>query len=590
MLHSPETSSPKQKSNWREKIWRLSSSPSGKSLQAQNSFLRTPKGSPSMPSLSFSPTLTPGSLKHKNPDSDRFLTPLDVLDLDHEINTLLDNQVGMLFGDWNIPPPPPRKTTGLNTNKPQLLPAKTISGPRIKPYFTKASRLDLNVNQETCFICKDILETKLDSEKLVPLECGDCVHGECLQTNVEILLEKSIKKGAFSRFTHKNVVERNVLPVCEGKHCELEGKKNQVCPISKDIISDLMKDVMLSVKLTTISSENENSDSSSALTFGTENRVSRYFFKDNQLLRPKSNAGRESQYSFSILNDTREFMADSSIRSYGPPFISNEETTRLLEEIKNKFIKHMLKRYSNFNLVVLVSLGSLRLVDKLQVAFGESQFTLLIVYLFSNFIVIETEGPSPKLFPLNEEHIITTPETSVIQFVTKSGEIPVLRLNSETDAIIEKWGIALSDHLLILPSDVITSSIRMSDIVEEESSTNIVPNQRNVIEFPSQRKNVFNQRAGPRISTVLSIEPKEIWSERSDNFEQELMKIGVLPMSVPCTDLYDTKPTSPLNIIKPQRETPKLLFENANSVDSDSEFDSDSDLELISEVMNKQRL
>lgn len=585
MLQSPTNSSPKQKSNWRDKLWRQSNPLSGKYTPTHNSLLRTPKTSPRVPSLSNSPTLTPGSLKQRKTDNELFLTPLDVLDHDHKVNNLLDNQIGMVFGDWSIPPPPPRKKFGSHTNKLDLLPSKTVAGPRIKPYFTTSSRVESNINQETCFICKDVLETKLDSEKLVPLECGDCIHGECLHANVDILLEKSIKEGALSKFTSEEALESKVLPVCRGKCCLLEGISHPVKPIDRNIVSDLMADAILSVKLSTISTSvpKRKIFTPSPLVFGSENRVSRYFFKDNQLLRPKSTAGQ----SYSFNSDRYSLMTETMLEESEALF-SCESLALLLEDTKNVFIKHMLNKYSNFSPLVLVSLGSLRLVDMLQVAFGEGDFSSLIVYLFSNFIMIETEGNLPKLLPLNGEYSITTPETSVIQFVTTEGKVPILKLNSETDAIIEKWGIALSDLLLILPTDVITSSIKISELLSESSS------KANFLKRDLYQKCLIS--ADPRISTVLIIEPREIWSERSDNFEEELLKLGVKSFAEPLTNLYDTQPISPLNIIKLQTEnalpmslTKKEPFDDEH-FKTDSDSDLDSDFDLINEVMHKHRL
>ncbi|GEQ69977.1 hypothetical protein JCM33374_g3653 [Metschnikowia sp. JCM 33374] len=596
MLHSPENLSPKQKSNWRDKLWRMSSSSSGKSTPAYASLQRTPKGSPRLPSLSNSPTSTPGSVRHIKQENELFLTPLDVLDHDNEVNNLLDNQIGMVFGDWNIPPPPPRKKSGPNTAKLQLLPAKTVSGPKIKPYFTTSSRIESNINNETCFICKDVLETKLDSEKLVPLECGDCIHGECLRANVDILLEKSIKAGTFTKFSSETAIESKVLPVCRGRCCVSEGRHHPVNPMEKEILSDLMADVMLSVKLSTISTESphQRSPTPNSLVYGVGNRVSRYYFKDNQSLRPISFAGRFSHQSQMFSNEIQESLVETTAEESEEAVPNSNTNMKSLEEVKNIFIKHMINSYSDFNLVVLVSLGSLRLVDRLQVAYGGSEYSQLIVYLFSNFIVMETEGPSPTLFPLNGDYTITTPETSVIQFVTTKGQVPTLKLNSEIDAVIEKWGIALSDISLLLPSDVITSSIDVSDF-EVEASSEVTVGEEEVSKDSPQRANFFQERADPRISSVSIIEPREIWRERSDNFEEELMKIGLMPFPEPHTNLYDTEPTSPLNIIRPQRENilPISLADRELSdkaLDSDNDSDSDSDIELINEVMHKHRI
>lgn len=593
MLLSPTNLSPRQKSNWKEKIWRISSSLSGKFPQSYGPLQRTPKNSPRIPSLSSSPTLTPGSIKHRRQDDDIFLTPLDVLDQKSEMNNLLDNQIGLVFGDWSIPPPPPRKRTELNTGKLQLLPSKTISGPRVKPYFTTSSRLEVNVNQETCFICKDVLETKLDSEKLVPLECGDCVHGDCLRANVDVLLEEALKKGEFTKFSSEQSIEGRIFPTCRGDCCTSSKTSSPVVPKAKDMISDLMADVMLSVKLATMSTRSPEIeiDTPTPLVFGPENRISRHFFKDNQLLRPRSVATAYSPGSQALFNETLDSINDA-IFEESEILTDSDYNTQRLEEVKNHFIKHMMSRYTDFNLVVLVSLGSLRLVDRLQVAFEDGPYLEFIVYLFSNFIVLETEGPSPELFPLNAEYTITTPETSVLQFKTSKGGVPTLRLNSEIDAVIEKWGIALSDSLLLLPTDVITSSIDLSELScahNPKGNARTSNKARNSTRFSGRT----GKRTSSRISTVLIIEPREIWSERPNNFEQELMRIGVLGFSEPQTNLFDTLPTSPLNIIRADKANTismPLGEQRALDTSSDSDNDSDSDLELIYQVMHKRRM
>lgn len=536
MLQAPLSFLPRTKTSWKTKLRRISASLASR---VSISSVKTPKTPSRAPSLSSSPSLTPGSLPVARLD-DYFLTSLDAYDHEPEFHMLLENQVGITVGGMNIPPPPPKKKSAGSDD----------FGPHIKP-FCVGARKDAPISKETCFICEDALDLKLDSEKLVPLRCGDCVHEECLHATTEI------RVGELAAQSHRGELRREtVFPACRGKNCFLDGCGEPVSPLEEELAAALMADAELTMKLTARLTHVAETPPprQTSLVFGTDNRVSQYYVKEDHLLRPKSRQTRLLE-----LDALSHFTLDLTLDSLSVAEPAVPANAGLgAEEVKNAFIKAMLRRYASFDLALLVSLGSLRLVDRLDVAFDGRRFLQLTVYLFSNFIVVGADAP--HLFPVSGTCVITTPQTLVIQLAMPDNDHhhQVLRLSSPTDAIIEKWGIAISDKLLMLPVELVTSSLAVGDAKMDV-----------ILESPFS----------PADSIVATELVRELPS-----LEDELIRNGLVAYLRKLDLFSGTKPISPLKILRADDMGPHDVCASSGS---DDDSDLDSDCELIQEIFNR---
>lgn len=680
MLYSPvtPTPTPRPKLSWRQKL-RLSLA------KSPASPYKSPK---QVPSLSNLPSLTPRSTKRSGDDTDFLLTPLDVLEEIADFNVLLSNQVDIKAGDYVIPPPPRRRWST----------RKSVSGdgspaPRVKPYFNSALKPERKGARALCFICGDTLESRLETEKLVQLDCGDCIHGDCLKASVEILAEQQAGRLGKQAGISEETVQATIFPLCKGPCCTLKPEPAAVQPLDQDVVQDIMTDVMLSLKIASLRTSGPGAAAALPelefssfdvpefaplaprapptprtphnagsrrflmqeaatprrfeghreggpviypdvnLSFSNikkvdiadfrmppdnlpedsviyNNRVSQYYVRDNLLLRPRSTATQLSQEVSILLHFGKE---------YDPPALTFPDNSKYsLEELRSLLVKHMLTLCPLFDLGCLVSLGPLRLVDRLSVAVGDTRYALLTVYLFANYLVV-AHGV-PVLLALDSA-TIRTPETSLIHF--ESADLPPIRLWSVVDSIIEKWGIIVSDPLLLLPADLITSTLNASEI---RAAPATVPRRRPfgkpVVKTRESRALLGNQElladesgfgAELRRIGLLGLDlasPLNVWRRRSlplprpESYEvdgpvseiiMEYLEPSLALESSPCS-LSDMGTTDP--------DTNELSSGCAEDCDSkqrafltmstypssvyDSDLDSDS--ELIRQIMQKSPL
>lgn len=513
-----------------------------------------------LPLLSNSPLSTPSSSpphlqRNLKRDSAYFLTPLEVRDDDYFIP--LTHQKGVTVGEMILPPPPPPPQR-------KLLYGETVSGREPFECWMSPSRKtrafsDGALMTTTCFICQEHLEAKLDLEKLVSLQCGDCVHEECLHTVVEYNVSRVPPDTDYSSSYNSPRLRNLMFPKCRGQCCVAARRSESVCPIDDELVESLVFDSVLALKLAKVN----QGDTSPSLKPEQHIRTqfpllprpeSKYFFKDDRTLRPKSIFSE-----LQLRNASLDFYCDSRPVSLAPSNFTQAtcsvritEHDRIpLEKLKNTFIKHMLDTSGSIDLSMLVALGPLRVVDRLLVSTTTTEYNPFQVYLFANYLVL-WQTDLPLLLPLNDTLSITTPEFCVIEIRFRSYPNTV-RLHSDIGSIIEKWGIALSDPALIIPSEIFTSTLSIFDL-----QPNSAP--------------AFGKQVSP--IAEMSLQPSPVESEprsdclRTSSIAEQLVRVSV------SSELSFIPQISPLKINR-------RIAAPQDYCDSDS----DSDVDLINAVI-----
>lgn len=509
------------------------------------------------------------------------------------------------------PPPPQRKLLYGETAPVREAFAGSLASARKTRTFSDGALMSI-----TCFICQEHLEAKLDLEKLVSLQCGDCVHEECLQTVVEYNVSRMLADGNYSLLYDTPKLRNLIFPKCRGQYCASARRSAPVCPIDNELVESIVFDSVLTLKLSKVNrgetspqqlakpdfrslskpenrrkeeigglskSEHQSFSQPDHQIFSQEHQSfskqeyrsfpnpdhrndfplqqrpdSKYFFKADQTLRPKSIFS-----DFQLRNISLDLYSDSRPVSLAPSSITQAtasvriaEHDRIpLEKLKNVFIKHMLDT-SGIDLSMLVALGPLRLVDQLLVSTNGSEYHLWQVYLFANYLVLWQAG-LPLLLSLNDTLSFTTPEYCVIEIHFRSHPTKAVRLYSEIGSIIEKWGIALSDPALIIPSEIFTSTLSVLDL--DPSAVN-------------------GHASGKQISPIaeMSVLGSPVDSEpRSDFLRSSSIAEHLVRLSV-SSELSFLPQISPLRIKR-----------NIATTEVYSDSDSDSDEDLICEVISK---
>lgn len=539
MLQSPclSVKVPPRKLKWRLKLRRL-----GLSLTDISAL------NPGIP--------TPGT------SAPKFLTPLDIHEESH-YTPLVEHQ-SLFIGDFALPPPPPvsRKKHGTTAISPQILPPRpTALGPKVKPYVTRQmprSFSDGAIAAENCFICQEPLETRLESEKIISCCCGDCVHSECMKTALAFEFEMATKKGTLSSQSSFFVIKEAILPKCRGRLCKSKSSPPLAEPVNQDFLTEAVDDAVLSLKL-----------SKANAPVITKSR------SEPIVQRPKFPSFEESRDRFSRYTDrTSLATSDGDFRATSPAHsMCTVKTTSVrlsmhaevpIDDLKNSFIKRMLDNCKVFDLSLLVALGSLRLVDKLLVGSFCESFEEANVYLFTHYLVIWSEQREPTIFPLDLSTQVETPIPSVLQIT--SG-MQCLKLHSEIGSIIEKWVIAISDLLLVFPSDIITSTIPLVEVGHVK---------------PVLWANPFSlvKKVSPILESAFEFSPFDHTPSSTFSKKAEILDDGysseLLGHVSPSCCI--SRPTSPLR-----------LRSSSDYQQTKSESDSDSDSEMISKVIHSHK-
>ena len=88
---------------------------------------------------------------------------------------------------------------------------KIHRGPRISPYFVSQMAYKLNYSQVKCFVCMELLGTRLVNECVIPLICGSLVHEQCLVQIVECNSE-NYNNGSFPKCYCSSTCDQKIVP------------------------------------------------------------------------------------------------------------------------------------------------------------------------------------------------------------------------------------------------------------------------------------------------------------------------------------------------------------------------------------------
>lgn len=531
----------------------------------------------------FSPSKMPSAL----------LTPLDVHETDYFTPLIEKNNVQI--GEMTLPPPPPkqkRKTTALGSPIPNCEPVflkpqpPTPTGPKVKPYVvsTNSASNQNMLKTENCFICNESLEIKLESEKIIPLVCGDCVHQECLLLAVQFQLERSQKLGILTNEAPHTSIAQTIFPPCKGNQCYENGPQ-RCLPVDKTIIDDHIKKAKLSLKLAKVSDH-----------------------QSYTLVTPRSSSRLSSQSSipdgFSLISPAGTHSpASSDCTDITTSMKVKEHLEIPLESLKSAFILEMLEKAPLLDLSMLVSLGNLRLVDELLVSNSNAgPFVLMTVYLFTHFLVLIPPHATENTMVIaldNGSATVQMPTPSVLQIVTASQTVC---LHSRTSSIIEKWGIGVSDPLINFPSTIFTSTIELSQL---KQTTTYSPKPKSSI-LPILESSE-SMTPSPQTSNELTdlIKDLDLADDRSS------LDLPLPSISTPTSPLRirTSTHTLPYHIDSPSlsgeegkfEERPQNVFKAPSfdreesyqglgfELESDSDSDADSDEELIESVMKSKK-
>lgn len=387
-------------------------------------------------------------LKSYSASSTDLLTPLNPLDDELDFHPLT-NSTEPPFLKSNLPNKIRfnqyvTSIVELETKEPDLLPLSRSRGPKIQPFIfsqtLQPQRKSGPLVTSKCFICEELLQTKLESETFVELECGDFVHGECLKIVVHTEFE-SMPEAQYGELSHKFFQD---------------SRFRKLVPLDDTLIDRMINDFLV---------QNDNSSPFS------------------ESLADPFNSPRKRKHSseISTLNSIRVSTGDSSLhfvekaRSPSPnPSLSTTNTVSVqilhhieipIEVLKDHFVRYLLNCCENITLSVLLTLGPLRLVDRLLVGIDKlDSLRVLNCYLFSNFLVIwSPEEGINTIFSLQPGTVtIKTPKPNMVEIISSIDQILIF-LNSEVSSIIEKWGVAISDPNFTFPSEILTSTIDVND-------------------------------------------------------------------------------------------------------------------------------
>lgn len=347
-----------------------------------------------------------------------FLTPLEP----HERHVApLSTHKTILLGDYALPPPPQRRER-----------------PKVRPYVATRPESHIGAN---CHICGDSLETRLATETLVLLLCGDCVHSECLAAKMVQALSRS------GRTSIDPALAAHLLE-CHGTNCV--GKLQFVDPINLDELAKIVGEAVLQVKLRTAS---EPILHAARFPSQPEAPVGAQF-------APRSTSVPMNLTLHAVRNDRESNALLESVRHRLSVCTTETASVRLnlnakfsLEALQAAFLKYMVENCAFDN--PKVALGPLRLVDRLLIE-KDGHTAYKNVYLFANYMVMWVPSRcKPEYFAL-KSLTVRSPLRSLLELTNDTHTLVLL---SDVSSIVEKWGIALSDPEIDFPSDLLTSTI-----------------------------------------------------------------------------------------------------------------------------------
>ncbi|CUM63216.1 uncharacterized protein PRCAT00000786001 [Priceomyces carsonii] len=494
-------------------------------------------------------------------------------------------------------------------------------GPKVKPFiFTQTQQnkpRTNNINDLKCFICDEMLYTKLEHEKLVDLKCGDVIHGECFNITVNFEIEKLLKLNIIDTNDSPLTQLCKCLPHCQGLNCKTNNISQTMTPFDSSIVDKLFANALLDHKKSKFVQEGPNLSSLSSTLRYTKSLegsicqsdiLSPTFNKKEQ--SAKNQTGGNLRVSGTVLrsdskkrggvNSLISWRSTSSYlrlsRSPSPTAsmsTTNTVTVRIskykevpLDILKSAFIQYLIDNCSGLQLTSLLKFGELRLIDELLVGYDGLSYSTKIVYLFENYLVVWNMGSNDcRMFPMIDT-FVQTPDVSTLMISDRKLSHSQIWLNSETDSIIEKWVVATSDFNFKFPSEILTSTI-------------ILPTLSNGFERPLTRPLSAIKNNNKRLSDIT--EKNAFVDESASYLALNSTSSIFLPDSVTMTH-KEASPNEELSIDKQRvdgifKHETILSDNNGNCGISrvmliqdgslSSESDLDSDQEVINEFMQK---
>lgn len=329
--------------------------------------------------------------------------------------------------------------------------AKQPKGPRIKPYIyskldqAKTPKVNKKLGLDNCFICDELIQTTLSEEKVLELDCGDCIHEQCLMTLVDCNVNQLLMTSKFT--VVKSQLCSLILPKCYGKHCQQMGQSGE------NLIQFCDESCIDTI---------QNNCIAKSVEFDRDN------LKD--FLNPSINIPFRLSKGESMISDQPSFRSSSP-----SPTLSTTNTLKFsdyssltVDFLKDKLVRLMLNNCPSITLNTLFTMGELILADELLLKFEEhDDFKPQLCYLFNKKLVIwEATNQDFQILHLDNGFTFATPNPSILQITQNTIPKTNIWIDTDSSSIIEKWIIGLSDLSYKFPVEIITSTI---NIFEERS-------------------------------------------------------------------------------------------------------------------------
>lgn len=391
-------------------------------------------------------------------------------------------------------------------------------GPKIKPYvFSQSqqlhhSKLNKSIGSHKCFICDELIQSKLDDENILELKCGDFVHEQCLKIQVGFNIDRVVAGGRFT--ANREKLSQVILPICGGKSCEKFTDRIEFVDegyfdvflnlaISKSIEYDRRMIDEMEEALTSFSKRSNYTERASY----TEGDLARKSYAESSSKQPSSQTNNsiistQSKPTVNLRNTLQPpidfplrltrgesmFSYLSSIQSGSPTptlsTISNLQTASQqvsVDDLKDNLLQNLM-RSTQLTLATLSRLGNLRLADNLLVK-RTGEWEKKACYLFDKYLVI-TSSSEYQMVDLRQ-----------FSMAIENGWVKIMSdqcvwLNASSALILEKWCIGLLDCSFSFPAEILTSTL--TDEVDSLNSASTIDQTK--FKFPQS----------PPLGTVLS--------------------------------------------------------------------------------------
>lgn len=330
-------------------------------------------------------------------------------------------------------------------------------------------------------MCEELFATAESPQKRLKLACGDHAHHDCFRVVVECLAESFLSFQAV----------RDHMPRCKGPHCR--DSEVPVLAESSELAFKLFtaaRDCELRSNLailgTTLTRENDDRipvAEPAATDYHRDQILKEYTRVAAPSFAPPARSSVEVVIpspqieEFDRLFDLTCSGSFHRTRSSSPsPTVATTNTLSLqvpeyvlqdVDKLRHKYIEHLLSTCKKLSFSTLCQLGTLRLVDILQVSFFESgPFAPHSCYLFTNYLLIcDIDGSTFRLIPIDGPAVSPTNE-STFSISVRGDTNTTVWIHSENPGVVEKWIVATSDTSTQFPSQFLTSTFVLPEFQE----------------------------------------------------------------------------------------------------------------------------